>query len=163
MVSDDIVTRLHNECQCTDDCRAVNDPCIPMQAADEIERLRSDVARLGSFLHPTGTIAQFQARTGLTRWQVAQLFGVTRKEVGAWAAGGDIPPAARTRLGELCGIVDQSGHTDPMAVRDWLFTAAEGSTRMRFAELVGPQVLLVPEDSRRFAETLGAEPEDQDE
>lgn len=39
-MADDIVTRLRNECQCSDDCRAVNDPCISMRAADEIERLR---------------------------------------------------------------------------------------------------------------------------
>lgn len=39
-MTDDIVTRLQNECQCSDDCRAVNDPCIPMRAADEIELLR---------------------------------------------------------------------------------------------------------------------------
>lgn len=43
-MSDDIVTRLRNECQCSDDCQAVNDPCIPMRAADEIERLRELVA-----------------------------------------------------------------------------------------------------------------------
>lgn len=40
MATDDIVTRLQNECQCSDDCRAVGDPCISMRAADEIERLR---------------------------------------------------------------------------------------------------------------------------
>ena len=39
---DDIVTQLRNECQCTDDCRAVNDPCISMRGADEIERLRDE-------------------------------------------------------------------------------------------------------------------------
>ena len=39
---DDIVTQLRNECQCTDDCRAVNDPCISMRGADEIERLRGE-------------------------------------------------------------------------------------------------------------------------
>ena len=44
-MTDDIVTRLQNECQCSDDCKAENDPCIPMQAADEIERLRADVKR----------------------------------------------------------------------------------------------------------------------
>ena len=43
-MSDDIVTRLRNECQCSDDCRAENDPCIPMQAVAEIERLRADLA-----------------------------------------------------------------------------------------------------------------------
>lgn len=42
-MADDIVNRLRNECQCSDDCRAVNDPCIPMHAADEIERLQEQV------------------------------------------------------------------------------------------------------------------------
>ena len=42
-MSDDIVRRLQNECQCSDDCRAVNDPCIPMQGASEIERLRAEL------------------------------------------------------------------------------------------------------------------------
>jgi len=45
-VNDDIVTRLRNECQCSDDCRAENDPCISMRAADEIERLRTLAERL---------------------------------------------------------------------------------------------------------------------
>lgn len=40
-MQNDIVTQLRRECQCTDDCRAVNDPCISMRGADEIERLRS--------------------------------------------------------------------------------------------------------------------------
>ena len=39
-MGDDIVTRLQNECCCDDDCQAVNDPCISMRAANEIERLR---------------------------------------------------------------------------------------------------------------------------
>lgn len=42
MVTDDIVTRLRGECQCSDNCRDVGDPCISMRAADEIERLRAD-------------------------------------------------------------------------------------------------------------------------
>lgn len=41
MVSDDIVTTLRGECQCSDNCRDVGDPCISMRAADEIERLRA--------------------------------------------------------------------------------------------------------------------------
>ena len=45
-MSDDIVTRLRNECQCSDNCRAVGDPCIAMTAADEIERLRADANTL---------------------------------------------------------------------------------------------------------------------
>jgi hypothetical protein len=40
-MTDDIVTRLRNECQCSDNCRTANDPCIPIQAVDEIERLRN--------------------------------------------------------------------------------------------------------------------------
>jgi len=49
-VSDDIVIQLRNECQCSDDCRAANDPCISMRAADEIEELRARVERVVSFL-----------------------------------------------------------------------------------------------------------------
>ena len=45
-VTDDIVTTLRNECQCSDDCRASNDPCIPMRAADGIERLRTHMDAL---------------------------------------------------------------------------------------------------------------------
>ena len=42
MVTDDIVTRLRGECQCSDNCRDVGDPCISMRAADEIENLEAD-------------------------------------------------------------------------------------------------------------------------
>jgi len=38
-MTSNIVNLLRNECQCSDDCRAVNDPCIPMRAADEIEQI----------------------------------------------------------------------------------------------------------------------------
>ena len=34
------------------------------RAADEIERLRAEVARLGSFLHPIGTVVNGQAVRG---------------------------------------------------------------------------------------------------
>ena len=45
MVNDDIVTTLRGECQCSDNCRDVGDPCISMRAADEIERLRATLKK----------------------------------------------------------------------------------------------------------------------
>ena len=68
-MTDDIVTRLRNECQCSDNCRAVGDPCIAMTAADEIERLRAEVARLGSFLHPVGAVVNgYSGSQAETTW-----------------------------------------------------------------------------------------------
>ena len=59
-VSDDIVTRLRHH-HCFDDAGCNS---ITQDAADEIERLRAEVARLGSFLHPIGTIMDGKAVRG---------------------------------------------------------------------------------------------------
>lgn len=72
-MSDDIVTQLQNECQCSDDCRAVNDPCISMRAADEIERLRAEVAHLGSFLHPIGMVINAKEGKNFDVEKIAEL------------------------------------------------------------------------------------------
>lgn len=48
-MTDDIVTRLRDTAYETDVC---------WEAAAEIERLRAEVARLGSFLHPIGEEAR---------------------------------------------------------------------------------------------------------
>jgi len=48
-VGDDIVTRLRDECE-----SLKVDVQVLREAADEIERLRAEVARLNTFLHPVG-------------------------------------------------------------------------------------------------------------
>ena len=53
---DDIVTRLRNE---TDDFRIFN---LVIEAADEIERLRAEIARLNTFLHPIGAVINQEVR-----------------------------------------------------------------------------------------------------
>ena len=59
-MTDDTVTRLRDA--------EWNEPSTNVRlcadAADEIERLRAEVARLGSFLHPIGTIVNEQAVRG---------------------------------------------------------------------------------------------------
>lgn len=55
-MTDDIVTRLRGKYQ--------GQLPICAEAADEIERLRAEVARLGSFLHPIGMIIQGEAVRG---------------------------------------------------------------------------------------------------
>jgi hypothetical protein len=78
-VTDDIVTRLRAEfdsCTCSgfDDCdckqchKRTNCNLYDLvgQAADEIERLRAEVARLGSFLHPVGMVVNTYG-TSLTK------------------------------------------------------------------------------------------------
>ena len=68
-MADDIVTRLRdcgNNCGCHARsfyecvCDGVEWPneCLNVEAADEIERLRAEVARLGSFLYPIGEEAR---------------------------------------------------------------------------------------------------------
>lgn len=104
---------------------------------------------------PARLVAELKARSGLTWTQIAQLFGVTRRAVHLWVEGGSMSTPNRERLGELHTIVSRSGQTDPSAVRQWLLSAESGSTRTRFAVLVGPYIPLVPEDGRRLAETLG--------
>lgn len=170
---DDLVARLRLSAQ--EEAQLGNEELrdIQFEAADVIERLRAEVARLGSFLHPVGPVihglpaggasshpvAAFRARTGLSWTQIAQLFGTTRKTVHRWADGDAVSPRDHARLDELQALVERSGHTDPAAVRQWFLSAERGSTRTRFAELVGPPVALVPEDGRRLADTLGPDPE----
>ncbi len=60
-MTDDIVTRLRNY----DFMRDGDTPELTMaEAADEIERLRAEVVRLGSFLHPIGAVIHSQAVSG---------------------------------------------------------------------------------------------------
>jgi hypothetical protein len=56
-VADDIVTRLRDVTEMSWDGDEITDPLCG-QAADEIERLRAEVVRLGSFLHPIGEEAR---------------------------------------------------------------------------------------------------------
>lgn len=66
-MSDDIVTRLRAEI-----AKAEVAGVLPSwelaktmwEAADEIERLQAEVSRLGSFLHPIGTVVSEQAVRG---------------------------------------------------------------------------------------------------
>lgn len=56
-MSDDIVTRLRTvlPCYCDDEPVRWEIQAERYEAAGEIERLREEVARLGSFIHPIGT------------------------------------------------------------------------------------------------------------
>ena len=60
-MSDDIVTRLRDSKLDCDYCDSWH---INGQAADEIERLRAEVVRLGSFIHPIGTVIGREAVRG---------------------------------------------------------------------------------------------------
>lgn len=53
-MTDDIVTRLRTLDKYSDIIGACE------EAADEIERLRTEVARLGSFLHPIGMVTHLE-------------------------------------------------------------------------------------------------------
>ena len=63
-MSDDIVTRLREHKE--DEAMLGNDWLVSVlaEAADEIERLRAEVSRLGSFLHPIGTVIDGQVVHG---------------------------------------------------------------------------------------------------
>lgn len=68
---DDIVTRPEQEIDFVEYLRLWaspngNDQAVKdlHKAADEIERLRAEVARLGSFLHPVGTVVNGKAVRG---------------------------------------------------------------------------------------------------
>lgn len=60
-MTDDIVTRLR-EAEWNENPNTNVGLCA--EAADEIERLRAEVARLGSFIHPIGTVINRQAVRG---------------------------------------------------------------------------------------------------
>ena len=63
-MSDDIVTRLRERSRRFWQT-GLDNPAFEMaKAADEIERLRAEVARLGSFLHPIGAVINEQAVRG---------------------------------------------------------------------------------------------------
>lgn len=69
-MTDDIVTRLRESSGMTttrsDDgfMSIIPDTGLMREAADEIEWLRAEVARLGSFLHPIGTVIDERAVYG---------------------------------------------------------------------------------------------------
>lgn len=61
-MTDDIVTRLR-EAQAECDLSPCDCQCyLHQDAIDEIERLRAEVARLGSFLHPIGMVTHQAVR-----------------------------------------------------------------------------------------------------
>ena len=81
-MADDIVTRLRSNhptpCWWPDD-----DPPLTWvgEAADEIERLRAEVARLGAFLHPVGMVINTEHGAVIPK---AGIEGVTDEEVNEY-------------------------------------------------------------------------------
>lgn len=82
MNTDDIVARLRNSCDhlCVG-CTAENAHYVGLEAADEIERLRAEVARLGSFLHPVGMLINTKHGAVIPK---AGIEGVTDEEVNEY-------------------------------------------------------------------------------
>jgi len=58
---DDIVTRLRQEWEYGNNAQGCDYEMFA-QAADEIERLRSEVARINTFLHPIGVVINQEVR-----------------------------------------------------------------------------------------------------
>jgi hypothetical protein len=56
-------------------------PCDGIKAADEIERLRAEVARLGAFLHPVGMVINTEHGAVIPK---AGIEGVTDEEVNEY-------------------------------------------------------------------------------
>jgi hypothetical protein len=66
-MTDDIVTRLRKAVAQTaeaDTLPSWDFATVVWEAADEIERLRAEVVRLGSFIHPIGTVIGREAVRG---------------------------------------------------------------------------------------------------
>lgn len=64
VAQDDIVARLRARALIAFQNGADGNAFIDEHAADEIERLRAEVARLGSFIHPIGTVMNGKAVRG---------------------------------------------------------------------------------------------------
>ena len=84
-MTDDIVIRLrkaHEEAkQWIEGGRWLCPKTIHSEAADEIERLRKEVARLGAFLHPVGMVVNTEHGAVIPK---AGIEGVTDEEVNEY-------------------------------------------------------------------------------
>lgn len=81
---------------------------VPQVASPRIE---SDAVHANELRSPADNIKALRERTGLTWEQIARLFGVSRRAVHLWAAGGKLSAANEELLAE---IVDLVGATVPM-------------------------------------------------
>ena len=78
-MTDDIVTRLREVRRPTE--MQAQPSALCMEAADEIERLRAEVARLGAFLHPVGMVINTEHGAVIPK---AGIEGVTDEEVNEY-------------------------------------------------------------------------------
>ena len=60
-MTDDIVTRLRQECEAWD-CKNIDAPCLTSDAADEIERLRGFIGLHAGLLLTEGRVSDDQLR-----------------------------------------------------------------------------------------------------
>ena len=73
-------------------------------------------------------VEAFKYSSGLTWEQVARLFGVSKRAVMLWKAGGQMSAGHEERLALLLQRLSQAPTNDPVATRGWLLTVGkEGS------------------------------------
>lgn len=73
-------------------------------------------------------IAELKKRSCLTWPQVARLFGVSKRAVMLWQAGGQMSAAHEERLTELLSRLHQAPTDEPIETRTWLMAVDEHGT-----------------------------------
>lgn len=91
---------------------------IPAVAGVAVQPRTSDVRDLRS---PADNIKALRELTGLTWEQIARLFGVSRRSVHHWAAGGKLSSGNEELLAEVVDLVRAIGASSPASVRHELF------------------------------------------
>lgn len=86
-------------------------------------------------------IADFKTRSCLTWPQVARLFGVSKRAVMLWQAGGQMSASHEERLIELLSRLHQAPSDEPIETRTWLMTVDGHGTApyQRWVEEAAPR------------------------
>lgn len=71
-------------------------------------------------------VRQLHGRSGLTWDQLARLFGVSRRAVHNWAAGGRLSAANAEFLSRLSQVIADRGDSEADETRAWLLTSIDG-------------------------------------
>ncbi|MGC4154822.1 MAG: hypothetical protein QM628_17355 [Propionicimonas sp.] len=121
---------------------------------------QADPEALGSIrVAPTESelVSKAKELSGLTWEQLATAFGVSRRTVHLWAAGGKMNSRHASLLHQLMTEIETSGQNDPLAVRGALMSSRRGepSVLEQLGQRASPDASLITRSTLSAIDLLG--------